>query len=224
MTDYTKLDYVETSGNQYIDTGIIPVSTTKWELTIEITGTGGLNGMMKSGSSGSFIIGGSKTEASYYCNNGASGYGFGSGSAGKHKFIIKNGYQGYDDIQINSHSYTTSGLTLYIGALHPGWTSTNNFIQEKIYRSTLYNGETIIQDLFPAKDSSGKIGLLDSITGKFFTSSFIAGPESQEPKRNLKINGKFVSNINNKMVRAVYKDNLFLNYGLPVQCWKKSKT
>ena len=202
MADYIKLEYIKTSGSQVINTGIVPISTTKWELTIEITGTGGLNGMMKSNSSGSFIIGGSKTEATYYCNNGASGYGFGSGSAGKHKFIIKNGYQGYDDIQINSHSYTTSGLTLYIGALHPGWTGTNNYISEKIYRSTLYQGDTLVQDLIPVKrKSDNKVCMYDLVSNQFYIGSgtFIAGPVKSDIKL-LKINGLIQPKINGKKV------------------------
>ena len=77
-----------------------------------------------------------------------------------------------------SQSYTSAGnLTLFglarSGQLYAG--------QIRVYTTKVYENNTLVLDLIPAKTSSGEVGFYNIVNGSFYgnsgTGSFIAGPE-----------------------------------------------
>ena len=197
MLAYKKLEYIQTSGAQYINTGIAASSNIRWELTIDIIGTAtqyqgvwdNLN--LCTGWQGGYV---------FYCNNNIKGYGI-KGN-GKYKFILQNGYQGYDNTQVSSYGWGGSGYQIFIGRCNANWSGGDLWCTEKIYRSTLYQGDKLVQDLIPVKRlSDNKVCMYDLVTNQFYTGSgvFIAGPEILDIKL-LKINGLIQPKINGKKV------------------------
>lgn len=197
MLAYKKLEYIQTSGAQYINTGIAASSNIRWELTIDIIGTAtqyqgvwdSLN--LCTGWQGGYI---------FYCNNNIKEYGI-KGN-GKYKFILQNGYQGYDNTQVSSYGWGGSGYQIFIGRCNANWSGGDLWCTEKIYRSTLYQGDKLVQDLIPVKRlSDNKVCMYDLVTNQFYTGSgtFIAGPEILDIKL-LKINGLMQPKVNGKKV------------------------
>ena len=64
-----------------------------------------------------------------------------------------------------------------------GHLSTTVYNKNRIYYFKMYNNNTLTQHLVPAKNSSGVVGMYDTVSGEFFTNkgsgSFIAGPVAE---------------------------------------------
>lgn len=184
---YTKLNYIETTGIQYLDTEIIPTNNTRWELKaqFENLSTTQNNGVLDSTSNNGFQIGmtnsgnftlnlGTSSDSSYYDNY-------------IHNFIIdaQNLRIGVDDTFYGNKTINNSGFSssIYIGARNrinsSSSQSVQNYITEKVYSSKIYENGELVQFLVPCTNDSGIHGMYDVVNGKFYSSAtsndFIAG-------------------------------------------------
>lgn len=77
-----------------------------------------------------------------------------------------------------SGSFTTTYPIYLFGNNRSGISS--ELISGKIYSCSLYNSTTEVRNFIPAKDSSGTLGLYDTVNKKFYTNAgtgtFTAGP------------------------------------------------
>ena len=187
---YTELEYIESSGTQYINTGIVPKTTTRVFCDFQCTATSGQSGWGSTGSKESFyfgVAGDGTFKASVSGNFTTSPSGV-AADTDRHTFDIsmsalKLDGTAFANATTSPFSNAASGNTLYLFALHAGWSPyVVNYASMRIYSCKIYDGETLVRDFVPVvRASDSKAGLYDLETDAFFgnggSGSFTAGPE-----------------------------------------------
>ena len=180
---YTELEYIESSGTQYIDTGFKPNQDTRVVCDTEFAASTTAYWLFGSRVSTndrnySFLTyqGGYRSDYNDTAGNVIGGV---SG-----RFIVdKNKNITYiDEVVKDELSYGAfqSTYNLYIFRGNNGGTpSASN--TAKIYSCQIYDNGTIIRDYVPVKNSSDLVGLYDVVNDEFYqnagTGTFTAGPE-----------------------------------------------
>ena len=177
---YTRLEYIQTSGTQYINTGITSSSSTFFYLEVMFESGGGyrffgnakaLAGFGSGGTSNLYVISTSTPVISNMTN-----------VLGK-KLTIN--YKG-TNVKINGVDYAcsqaTTGPAMYINARADSLSS--RVASAKWYRVQIGSGTTIQGDFIPAKrNNDNVVGMFDVISQTFFTNvgsgTFTAGPAVQ---------------------------------------------
>lgn len=175
---YTKLEYVGTTGTQYIDTGYIPSCSTTFDAILDIANvsTGHVFG-----SDADWQKRGFNLMANISCY-GTKTYSYNYSGDKVHILLDKNRwYKNGNLVTVFSDENFVCPTTLTIGCLNRNgnkleYSSTN------IYSFKISEGPTIKHDFIPVKEnSSGDIGLYDNVTQTFHTNSgtgsLVAGPE-----------------------------------------------
>ena len=178
---YTQLEYIQSSGTQWIKTGVIPTINTRYYAEFEIVSIDGSKGIIgvvdnncciwydKTSLYGAFTIG-----YTVYARESVS-------NGKKYVCELKNG------------SFVVNGVTYSIPPVSSWDNQKEAFIFDlnyngsygkssiKAYRCIIYDGAAKIRDYVPAKNSSGTIGLFDIVNDVFYTNSgtgtFTAGAE-----------------------------------------------
>ncbi|MBO4700339.1 MAG: hypothetical protein J5620_01155 [Alphaproteobacteria bacterium] len=192
-TGYTALEYIESTGTQYIDTGIKGNLNTKAILDFQIHNYSD-NGYILGGRTGqnanAFIIG---SNSGLMKNNT---YPFAQFDTIQPRQVVRPA-----NFDLNRHIYELSSNGFYIdGTLYTRFPNPTSFTtQENItlfgryssgefklgnfmsYGLKLYEGGNLIRNFIPARrDSDSEIGMYDMVSGTFFTNAgsgeFIAGP------------------------------------------------
>ena len=164
---YTRLEYIESTGTQYINTNI----TGSTNAIIDMQGTPRTNDMIV------FML--APINATAYQN----GFGqYRSQIAGLSSFDIAT--RRVYNVSYTSNSMTVNDITssYYIAnnanlALF-GSTATNRRIANaKLYSAKIYNNDTLLRNFIPAKNPDNVIGLYDTVSGRFFTNAVTSGPD-----------------------------------------------
>lgn len=171
---YTQLEYIQSSGTQYINTGVVPSTA----LITEITFACESNGIAEN------AIFGSAWSASGYFFMVYSGInGFRWHSCGgyvdavvsdvtaKHIAICQKGKLTLDGMEYTfsaSGSDSTNAVRLFGVTSNEGYTGAANGIY-KLYRCKMHNGDTVYRDFIPCKNPAGTVGLYDLVGGEFYT-------------------------------------------------------
>ena len=175
----TYLDYIESTGTQYVDTGIVPKSTTKMVVDFAYTTSSTssqLNGWGSSDSTEAFsfgVVGSSQTFYCYVTSNYTATFTNVPFDNNKHTFSLESGSQKLDSVEYGTNtigSTAVSGQTMYLFAVHGEWQSTGgaSYSNEKIYSCKIYDGNTLVRDFQPAFDYNNTPCLYDKITETFF--------------------------------------------------------
>lgn len=166
---YTELEYIQSSGTQYIDTGLVCSQSDNYkiELDCDLTSSAyyaGANGYLQYQAS---IAGGARSNLTITYAN-------------KVETITVNGaVKKTDDWSNFSDTNVKIGI-LRLGAANNGWYSSN--IQSgKIYSGSIKKSAEIVRRFLPCKNPSGAVGLYDTVNGAFYGNSgtgvFTAGAE-----------------------------------------------
>lgn len=187
--EYAKLEYIESTGTQYIDTGFKPDQDTRVIVDTEFNGTTATSSKQLFGgrealTTNSFTLFSynGKYESTYNTEDKVCYSELISG-----RFVID---KNKNEITVNgtvyTHTYGTfaSPVTMYLfgtnnnGALFSACSA-------KIYACKIYDNGTLTRDFVPVETEAGDIGLLDALSGVFYgnagTGEFIAGPEIELP-------------------------------------------
>lgn len=186
-TCFTLLDYIESTGTQFIDTEYYPNQDTGYELVYSHHLLGGsmfgtFNTINDWASGSGFFLGGLGDNSNfwfqYYSNNntGISSLNIHAGELiiNKNIFTI-NG----DTFTASSKTFTTNYPLLIFGSNNAGTAA--NFVSTRIHHFTIKEGNTVVRNYVPViENKTGEIGLYDLIAGKFYqnqgTGAFTAGP------------------------------------------------
>lgn len=220
---YTQLEYIETNGDEYIDTGIVldvnstprmkvvadmaitDTSTTIWR----VSGVGAQPPVFYFGISG----------------NGNNVFAYGDGSADvllsttanneRHiwildaknkKFSISNTLVNLDDIQFSVPSNSPYSRFIISGYVENP-TSTIKLHKERIYAYQFYDDDILIRDYVPCLNPSGQTGLYDCAGGSFYgnagAGAFITGSTTPTETAQKIAKGYFgVSSLARKIKKA----------------------
>lgn len=189
---YTELEYIESTGTQYINTEIIAQPTTGCEGKFALT-------QLTPPQTNAQVIIGSWYPTPFSLMGSYSGKFFSQFSDNASTILFGPSHDINDHVfssNINGNaSFTINGSTYgqstYFGQMQNGalWLfsrnyngSTNASAAAKIYYMRIYNNDTLVRNFIPAKrDSDDVIGMYDNVSNQFFTNAgagtFIAGPE-----------------------------------------------
>lgn len=196
--EYTQLDFITTTGTQYIDTGLIGTDLTdkEIELTIKNNTTGlnqfNFNGVYQLGKSTQM---GTVATSTTTCRC-AINFGF-TDSVGVdglditkfHKLYVKDGLQKVNNVQIGTTSFGSLNeyhFLLFARTNVAGTTSVEVNKGSSISLFTVKKNGKYIRYLVPCyRNSDNKVGMYDLATNTFYTNSgtgdFIAGNEVTIP-------------------------------------------
>ena len=179
---YLLLEYIETSGSQYINTGFIPSTNTKWVMDWEITtldSTTRGNGAQSTNGRYDIYISNANTMA--VVSGGANAKSLGSASLSRYTSIIDciGAFACYNEASSTVTVGSIPTTSVYIGAINNGGTSAA-YTYAKYYSSQIYDNGVLVRDFVPVKRSSdGSLGFLDRVNNVFYgnsgTGTFSAG-------------------------------------------------
>jgi len=191
---YTRLEYIQSSGTQYIDTGFKPNQNTRLILDFENTGdyssmtTGlcplfGARNASAASSAAAFALWiGSKS----YPHYGNAAYNAGGEftldiNARLTYVMNKNVVSiGSEVITCSSATFTTN-YNLCLLTINNYGTIETRRASGKLWSARIYDNGTLVRDFVPCKNASGTVGLYDVINGAFYenkgSGTFTAGTE-----------------------------------------------
>ena len=193
---YTRLQYIESTGTQYIDTGIKGTLNTKVVLDFQIhnyNDSGYILGGRTSKNTRAFLIG---SNSGHFVNT--------TFPFAQFDTVAANNVRQAPNFDLNRHIYELSSDGFYIdGTLYTTFSNPVSFSTAenitlfgrynagtfaygafKSYSLKIYENNNFIRNFIPAKrDSDNVVGMWDTVTKTFFTNagtgSFIAGPVAQ---------------------------------------------
>lgn len=183
---YTELEYIQSSGTQYIDTGFKPNQDTKIVISMAFLGSAGENVLGSRNSSsdatnrfGIITFDSSSKIGSFFGSTATQSISLDSSI---HNYTLSKSGLSVDGVSYGG-AYTASFSCAYPITLF-AWNNGSNGIvknSSKIVNCKIFSGEALVRNFIPCKDSSGVIGLYDTVNSQFYsnvgTGTFIAGPE-----------------------------------------------
>lgn len=188
-TGYTEVQYIQSSGTQYVDTEIPANSDVR--TTAEFV-------LLENSENTSCIFGAQGTDSKRYVFCAKSSGTFRSDYGTEYvtgPAVVLNEYYTVDKNRnlctLNGTLITCSMMTftgnsnLYIFARSYTSLSPSKI---KLYKSNIYVADVLVRDFKPCINPDGKVGLYDLINGKFYanagTGVFTAGPEITQPSND----------------------------------------
>lgn len=183
---YTELEYIQSSGTQYIDTGFKPNQDAKIVIDMAFLGSAGENVLGSRNSSsdatnrfGIITFGSSSKIGSFFGSTATQSISLDSSI---HNYTLSKAGLSVDGVSYGG-AYTASFSCTYPITLF-AWNNGSNGIvknSSKIVDCKIFSGEVLVRNFIPCKDSSGVIGLYDTVNNQFYqnagSGTFIAGPE-----------------------------------------------
>ena len=177
--------FVESTGNQHFDTGVVPNAQTRVVADVQYVvapGSGvAVNGWQAKDSQEVFVFGinGGKFQTGVGDNNQWQNSNVAADTA-RHVFDIQSGSQKLDGNPIGTGTISNkaeAGQTITFFARHGEWITPaqiGNWIQMRLFGCRIYSGATLVRDYVPWCEK-GVFGLYDLVNGTF------AGPTAGTP-------------------------------------------
>mgnify|MGYP003479943665 FL=1 len=180
---YRQVEYIESTGSQYIDTEFVPNSNTTVEMRVAFTDISATANLFcargettQRNTYTCFLITGSGIRFDYYNSvNGKTGYipsvaEIMTIKADKNKIYINDVLK----YTYSTVTFTAGGnmwlLTSYVRSGN-SYDTMDNRAKVKLYSCKIYDGDTLVRDFVPSVDTeSGKAGLYDNVNDKFYAS------------------------------------------------------
>lgn len=209
---YTELEYIQSSGTQYIDTGFKPNQDTRVVTKFDMIQTDTAWRKLWGSGSGSYNLDfalwndGTTKLQSYYgtkTNDAVPITGM-SLDVDANKNIWK--YSG-ETITFDKNNFTCA-YSMYIFNVNKDDDSKYLPGMMKLYLFKIYDNDVLVRDFIPCKNPSGTIGLYDSVNNQFYqnagSGTFIAGPEVEQEDKG----GPFWRFMGHQQAQATsYDDN-----------------
>ena len=199
--EYTQVEYIESTGTQYIDTGVKPTSNTKINIDFMWLGSGTSLWLPLYGER-DVSVGTSTYFALYIDANNRwmspnyAGFDPGSGSGVQinknQKYNIRtDGGSLYLNNELKSGASTTNTLTTSNYSMYLFENNVSNSITSRqpyfrVYRCKFYEGTTLIRDFIPCyRNNDSVVGLYDLVNNTFYsnkgTGNFVKGNNTTIP-------------------------------------------
>ena len=186
---YTELEYIESTGTQYIDTGFAPNQDTRVVMDFEIedgTTTSNIFGGRTSYKTNDFTFW-LNNETSWLTNyNGTSTQMAVSTVNGRHTVDKNKNVTSIDGIKDTAtYGSFQAPCNMFLFTMNQNGTAETRMVSMKLYSCQIYDNDTLIRDFVPCTDASGTIGLYDMVNSVFYenagTGVFTAGSEVELP-------------------------------------------
>ena len=193
---YKRLEYIQSTGTQYIDTGFIPTVKTKVEVEIDFLPTNTSYNCV-------FGVGETTTNQFVVYRNGQNMVGqvystttystSGIANTGRNLCVLSNEKFSYGSYStaITPENYTYT-RPMYIFAMNSVGSAALLAFQ-KLYSFKIYDNGTLVRDFAPCQKPDGTVGLWDDVNSVFYgnagTGTFTAGSVVTSPSIFVNING-----------------------------------
>lgn len=179
---YTQLNYIQSTGTQYIDTGFKPNQNTKIEADIKVTNTS----CHVFGARNSYL---SKAFALYWRSNSdlavqVANSTFNGGTfdtSARHMVAMTATELRIDGAMTATYSTSDFQCEQNAWLMSCYSSSASEYAQGQLFSAKIYDGKSLIRQFIPCKNPSGTVGLYDLIEGQFYgnsgTGTFTAGAE-----------------------------------------------
>lgn len=187
---YTELEYIQSTGTQYINTGFMPNGKSKIAMNLTPLSYSS-NACFFCARNEASATAGTTYTAFYISSNyyrfdfyGKSGQSDGVDAVGTNINIEASG----GVCKIGSKTITNAASTaassmpwiLLASARTSSISDLANMATAKLYSCQIYDNGTLVRNFIPCKNLSGEIGLYDAVNGQFYanagTGAFTAGP------------------------------------------------
>ena len=193
-SEYTEVEYLESTGTQYIDTGFVPNSNSGFKTKIVFTGhTTGIDdfviGVRSNSTYGRFAY--TCTSTTFYCSLGSttsSSYRYNSNIPSteiiecelNYKSSNKTITQGVEGLMPDKNNFNGEGLIFYLAGAYNA-KGIPKYRAMRQYKCELTQGTEVVRDLVPCYRKSDNVaGLYDLVNNVFYTNqgtgNFIVGP------------------------------------------------
>lgn len=189
---YRQVEYIQSSGTQYIDTSVKVKTTTKISIDYQMAGylSGNFQGIMGiQGSSAShrfYVAASSTNKQQYGLGNGYGEYTEDNDRRsvivdGQNKQVFVNGV--YVAPASGSYSnFNNNNVNIEICSIYSAINSVQRYSVCKVYSAKIYDAGSIVRDFYPCvRKSDSAVGLYDLQNDTFYGNAgsgvFIAGPD-----------------------------------------------
>lgn len=189
---YTELEYIQSSGTQYLDCGIKATATTRINMDVEPTAAGGATNKFFFDSS----ITSTTTKYVFrmiWNSSGIQGRMASYSTSFSYTTISPNNSARRMKIEMDAATKTASvdgaQTTFSSASFSDGmenlkllsFSNSNTYkLSAKLYSCQIFDGNTKVRDFVPCTNPSGQVGLYDRVEGTFYanagTGTFTAGP------------------------------------------------
>ncbi len=186
---YIQLEYIESTGTQYIDTGVLAESGKSWEIEFSFSSlvNNGFIGARVSNFRFWFILYSSYFDLGLGDDRYISSVPIVAGNRYKNTLVTdNNGWVSYiNDIEVAKGNDVATKETIkgsiYLFKIN-NVSGSGYSGNSRIYYTKIWDGDALIYDFIPVlRLNGGKPGMYDKVSGRFFTNQgtgeFIAGPE-----------------------------------------------
>lgn len=188
---YTKLEYIESSGTQWINTGVLPTNNTKVDLDFSFTSNTVSNktcvfGSRETWQSKGFYFGVASDTMGrgWWGQYGSANTGELSARSDTNRHILsfsKNVFLDNVLVKTFTNDLTTAYANIALFGSFEGSTTTASASSQKVYSCKIYDNNVLIRDYIPVKDPNNVVCLYDKVSNMYFynegSGTFIAGGE-----------------------------------------------
>ena len=167
---YTQLNYIQSSGNQYINTGFTPTANTRVTMDFQLTTAG-------TGNRALFAVAGQFSfrwygSGSVFRSNGNNNADFQTGIDGtaRHRVNKTATTCTLDGAYSIKNTAGTVSNPLYLLAQNTG-SGVSNYASAKLFACRIYENGSLVRDFVPCTNASGTVGLYDTVNGAFYSNA-----------------------------------------------------
>jgi len=189
-----ELEYIENTGTQCIDTGVIPTVNTSTDIvykSLDYQGSQYILGARNGGSGKiEYAFNGSKSSTNWDIRFNGVTYAGNKVSRNDHKYHSRvfMGNSGttwslidLDELTTNTIEISNIAVSATTNLFLFAYNNSNIHDNLRVYSCKIYDEETLVRDFIPCKDSNNVVCLYDKVEGKYYynqgTGEFVAGPE-----------------------------------------------
>ena len=188
---YKRLEYIQSNGAQYIDTGVagssemrVVCTISNWPKTATDTTIFGCRSSGSGSDKFQIVCTGTGVYRSDYYNSNVNltdmaSIGDTPVTIDKNKNVTT--FSNTTTSYTNTSGTFTSKYNIYVFALNTAGTAHVFTSGVKLYSARIYSSGNLVRDFIPCKNASGAVGLWDDANSVFYqnagTGSFTAGPE-----------------------------------------------
>lgn len=176
---YAQVQYIESSGTQYIDTGFVPNSNTRILMDCEVLNFGtacyyGVSSVSSGSSTHSqtnifLLISGTSLRCDWYGSMVSySGVATGRHTLDKNKNVaLINGVS----VITNTDTVGSCLYSAYLFARNVANNSVDLYSEMRLYSCQIYDNGTLVRDYIPCMNDQGVYGLYDTVGAQFYTNA-----------------------------------------------------
>ena len=198
---YTQIEYIQSSGTQYIETAYTVQTNTRIVCDFQLTSTPSATVVLFRNASYGFGWQSSGVFRSW----GGSAVDFSATATQRHVVDKGSTECTLDTTSKATTAHSAQSETLPLLAYKNGG-SIAQYVSAKLYSCKIYEGDTVVRDYVPCTNSGGTVGLYDIANGVFYTNAgsgtFTAGATYGSVARKIKKGYIGIENVARKIKKA----------------------